>query len=161
MYMKFFGFKGLCEKGFLQECMGKKEFNVIAVTKHSLDDAGNYIEQYFLPSGCHPQSLLSGELPDPIEISVKQILCTRSDIIFTKTVVSYQNKEYLLEGVRNGIGGLSLAIGIFNQEEKGYDVWYLHTDTPSARPDCPGALVTSKNLRDYAELLLCHKSKKR
>jgi hypothetical protein len=137
--------ESLAKKGFQAMVVSTQHFNVICVSKYGWDDK---VQIFHAPAdgGSHFHSRKEEPRVEAVPIEVRQVLYTRNDITLSQTVVTYQGKDYALEGIRNGLSGSSLVIGIYNEDEEPYWVWHLYTDTPSAKDDRPGQAVTQEDL---------------
>jgi hypothetical protein len=133
------------EQGFVETILTTRKYNVICVTKYGRDG----VALFHLPadggSVDRPDKEWDGLV---VEIEVKQVCYAREDLSFTKTVVTYQGKDYDLSEFRNGLSGASLVIGIHkDDDEEAHMFWHLYTDTVSARKDRPEEVVTPEELR--------------
>ena len=124
--------------GFVPKIQSSQKFNVLCVTKYELDFNGRSLFHQSIGAQGHA------------EIEVKQVLYTRKDFSFTQTLVEFAGQEYLFEGLRNGLGGSCLVIGIFKDDDNELPVWHFYTDTPSGKPDRDGEVVTSEQIRSCA-----------
>jgi hypothetical protein len=120
----------LPNQGFTAIIQHSQKFNVICITKYSLDNERSIF--HLSPDGSNYRYDETRERVK-VEIEVKHILFTRADISITQTVVNYQGRDYPVEGTRKGLSGKVLVIGIYNEDQEGFGVWHLYTDTPTKR----------------------------
>lgn len=132
----------LVRQGFKPTVLSVQKFSVVCATKY--DMSGDQAHFHLPPNG------LRGSATIPIGIEVKLMSFIRNDLTINQTLVVFGGKEYLLEGIRNGLSGSCLVIGIYKEDDEELPVWHLYTDTPSSNPDHHDFVMTSELIRKWA-----------
>lgn len=131
--------RGTKDFGFETSVVGEQKHNVLCVTK-VMGKPRDHADFHFGITGT---------------AVVKTLVHVSSAMEMHETVIGFDGQTYELDGVRNGLSGTCLTIGIKTPDDPhGYDVWELYTDTPSAKPDRPEQVVTPELIRKIAEVML-------
>lgn len=124
--------------GFETKVLSEQTFNVVCVTKRN--GQKNIADFHFPIAG---------------EAKVKTMIETAPNgVSFARTVVSFNGMDCDFSYVRNGLNGMATVIGVHNCNEPRYTEWELYTDTPSAKPDREGQVVTAEMIREDADFMI-------
>jgi len=140
--MEFNMTESFISQGFSATVQSVQRFNVLCVTKYSLDGR---LYDFHLPTDG-----VRGSKAATVGIEVRQMNFTRDDISISQTIVTLNGKDYVLENIRNGLSGGALVIGIYKDDDERFGVWHLYTDTPSAKHDECEEAATSAQLHERA-----------